>query len=66
MKHDPEYSKEFLQLLIGQPDAGSHPDEWGPRADSWHSERRNWIKEVDSLRAENERLRGELNQQGKV
>lgn len=56
MKHDNEYTKEFLQLLIGQPPEGSHPDEWGPRADSWHAERLNWINEVERLRAEIERV----------
>lgn len=45
-----EWTKEALMLLIGQPPHGSHPDEWMPRAGSWHEERQNWIKEVDKLR----------------
>ena len=40
-----------LRALIGEPPAGSHHDEWYPRANTWHEERQNWIKEVESLRA---------------
>jgi hypothetical protein len=38
-----------LEALIGQPPEGSHPDEWYPRARTWHAERLNWSKEVAGL-----------------
>ena len=40
-----------LETLIGQPPEGSHPDEWKPRAETWHQERLNWEAEVGQLRA---------------
>lgn len=58
-----------LRAEIGEPPAGSHPDEAKPRAATWHAERANWAAEVDRLRAalserdaENERLRAIVNQ----
>lgn len=53
MKRDIEHTTESLKRLIGQPPEGSHPDEWGPRADSWHAERLNWQNEVQRLREAN-------------
>lgn len=38
--------------LIGYPPEGSHPDEWMPRAETWHRERQNWQAEVERLRQE--------------
>lgn len=49
-------TKESLERLIGNPPKGSHPDEWLPRADTWHEERILWMKEVERLRTENVRL----------
>lgn len=43
---------EELRALIGVPPVGSHPDEWKPRAATWHQERRNWIQEVEHLQQE--------------
>lgn len=45
-----------LRALIGEPMEGTHPDEWMPRATTWHRERLNWIKEVCQLRTIVERL----------
>jgi hypothetical protein len=45
-----------LERLIGQPPEGSHPDEWLPRAETWHQERANWADEVERLRAHIQRL----------
>lgn len=39
-----------LLVLIGHPPAGSHADEWNPRAITWHQERQNWITEVKRMR----------------
>lgn len=39
-----------LQKIIGKPHEGSHHSEWMPRAETWHQERLNWIKEVEMLR----------------
>src|SRR5438128_377500 len=38
-----------LYALIGTPMENTHPDEWLPRAETWHRERLNWIKEVCQL-----------------
>lgn len=40
-----------LHSLIGQPSSGSHPDEWMPRAETWHRERANWMSEIEALRS---------------
>ena len=40
-----------IETLIGQPPEGSHPDEWKPRAETWHQERLNWEAEVGQLRS---------------
>ncbi len=50
-----------LETLIGQPPEGSHPDEWKPRAETWHAERLNWIGEVEALRVHIESLRVSAN-----
>jgi hypothetical protein len=49
-----------LRNLIGEPSAGSHPDEALPRDKSWHGERRNWEAEVRSLRQNNTEMRQAL------
>lgn len=41
-----------LYALIGHPPEGASPDEWYPRAETWHKERLNWIAEVERLRRE--------------
>lgn len=41
---------------IGELLPGEHPDEIYPRAESWLAERRNWIKEVDIMKKEIQRL----------
>lgn len=46
-----------LRQLIGQPEIGAHPDEWKPKAASWHAERKNWEVEVERLRAVNQKFR---------
>lgn len=46
-----EKSYERLKQLIGTPPEGAHPDEWKPRAGTWHQERLNWQHEVETLRA---------------
>lgn len=50
---------EELESLIGQPPEGSHPDEWKPRAETWHQERLNWEQEVKRLRDEINRLKSQ-------
>lgn len=52
----PQRRIEELEALIGQAPAGSHPDEWKPRAATWHEERQNWMTELEALRAEVVRL----------
>lgn len=47
-----ELSAKYTALvkLVGEPPAGSHPDEMLPRAPTWHGERANWEAEVARLR----------------
>lgn len=49
-----------LKDQIGYIEAGEHPDEQNPRAQTWLQERKNWAAEVTRLHAEVERLK-ELN-----
>lgn len=51
-----------LTALIGKPPTGSHPDEWLPRAATWHEERLNWMAEVERLKrhAENNRQQNDV------
>lgn len=46
---------------IGEPPEGSHPAEAGPRAETWHRERANWVEQTRRQSAEIDRLRAELN-----
>lgn len=46
--------------LIGIPKEGWHPDEWLPRAATWHQERLNWSQEVESLRRHILELQGDV------
>lgn len=50
------HSYSELLRMIGSAPKGSHPDEWYPRADTWHQERISWMHEVERLRAESSRL----------
>lgn len=52
--------RDELLAQIGEPPAGSHPDEAGPRAATWHAERANWAAEVTGLREQNHILRDRL------
>jgi hypothetical protein len=45
------WTVEALLSLIGMPSGGSHPDEWKPRAETWHKERLNSIDEKDRILA---------------
>lgn len=56
MSTTPEFTKEELKELIGNPPEGSHPGEWHPRDITWHAERANWAKQVHRLQMENARL----------
>lgn len=49
-----------LEKLIGEPPEGSHPDEWKPRAETWHQERQNWSDEVLALRTSYHKLHDAL------
>lgn len=46
-----------LSDLIGKHPDGTHPDEWMPRAATWHRERLNWIEETERMRSCAERIR---------
>ena len=48
--HRLAFAVRDLLAMIGEPPAGMHPDEWKPRAKTWHEERLNWIGEVNALR----------------
>lgn len=55
--------KEIKRLkgLIGYPPVGpdgAGPEEWYPRALTWHAERQNWIEEVERLRLHITELEG--------